>query len=779
MTDTPITKFLDALDQTIGHKAEPKNDGYLTRCPAHDDHNPSLSIGTGDDGRVLLKCFAGCKVDAICDAVGLTVNDLMPRADSLPPPKKKSTIVATYDYHDEAGELLFQVCRCEPKTFRQRKPDGNGGWDWSVKDVRRVPYRLPGLLAEPTRWVFVVEGEKDADCLAAHGLIATTNAGGAGKDFTEYTGHFSGRNVVILPDNDDPGRSHAEAVARSLNGIAAEVRVVDLPGLPDKGDVSDWFAGDGTVEELQKLVRSASSWEPRETVEEWPSIVSLDKCILPEFPTHVLPDVLRQWVEEEAEATQTPPDLAGMLVMAVVASTIARRVEVEPRPGWREPVNVFIVVVLDPANRKSAVFSDAMRPLEEIEAEMIEDARVSVARAQSERRQLEKRLQAAEKLASTGDSHARHEAGQLAEELAKMPEPQLPCLIIDDATEEVVAQILAEQGGRIASFSPEGGVFDLMAGKYNKNGGTNFTIYLKGHAGENPRSNRVTREAVRIERPALTCAYTIQPAVIQGLADNPAFRGRGLLARFGYAIPRSKIGHRQIAPPPMSDPTREAYRNLIRGLLAIEGENVLRLTGDASAVMVEWEQSIEAMLADDGPLESIKDWGGKLAGATLRLAAVLHCAEHRRPSGRIEKPTILAAIELATYLIPHAEHAFDLMAANDSAAEDDARYILNWIKRHDKKEFTKTDAQQHGKRRFPKADDINSAIETLIHRNYLRQRPTDSSGRGRPPSPTYNVNPQVFHGHSLENRSEYSQKPPANARNGILQNIQHTLPRTR
>ncbi len=770
MTDTPTTKFLSALYEKTGQEAQPKNDGYVAHCPAHDDQNPSLSIGTGKDGRALVKCFAGCKVEEICDAVGLPVIDLMPRADSLPPPRKKSpAIVKTYDYRDEVGELVFQVCRLEPKSFRQRKPDGNGGWVWSVKDVRSVPYRLPELLAEPSRWVFIVEGEKDADCLADHGLLATTNAGGARKDFSEYTEHFSRRNVAILPDNDVPGRQHANAVAQSLHGIAADVRIVELPGLPAKGDVSDWFASGGTVDQLQELVQFNSTCN----VEDWPPIISLDERQLPVFPTHVLPGILRQWVEEEAEATQTPTDLAGLLVIAVVSSTIARRVEVEPRPGWREPVNVFVAVVLDPANRKSAVFSEATKPLEEIEAEFIEAARVSVARARSERRQLEKRLHDAERNASKGNDHARHEAGQLAEELAMMPEPQLPCLIIDDATEEVVAKILAEQGGRIASFSPEGGVFDLMAGKYNKNGGNNFTIYLKGHAGENPRSNRVTREAVRIDRPALTCGYTIQPAVLKGLASNSAFRGRGLLARYLYAVPESNLGHREADPPLMSDQTHEAYRKLIRDLSAIEGETVLRLSVEAAAAIVEWEQTIETMLADGGELEMMKDWGGKLAGATLRLAAVTHCAEYRGPIGQIEKPTIIAAIELARYLIPHAEAAFDLMEAKDSPTDEDARYILRWIRRHQKREFKKTDAQQHGKRKFPKANDINPAIETLIDRNYIRVRPTDTAGPGRPPSPTYDVNPQVFDSDTLEKRTEYSEKKPTDGQSVNSQNIQN------
>jgi len=173
-----------------------------------------------------------------------------------------------YDYRDEAGALLYQVCRYEQdegKTFRQRRPDpaAPGGWRWQLGDVRRVLYRLPGLLsAARDGWVFLVEGEKDADILAAQGIVATCNAGGAGKWRPEYGEALRGRRVAILPDNDKKGRDHAGQAAHSLHGIAADVRIVTLPGLPDKGDVSDWLGWGGTPGQLSALVEAAPSWTP-------------------------------------------------------------------------------------------------------------------------------------------------------------------------------------------------------------------------------------------------------------------------------------------------------------------------------------------------------------------------------------------------------------------------------------------------------------------------------------------------------------------------------------
>ena len=171
-------------------------------------------------------------------------------------------IVASYDYTDKFGTLLFQVVRLAPKTFRQRRPDGKGGWLWNLEGVTRVLYRLPDLAEAiaSERRVFVVEGEKDVETLARLGIVATCNPGGAGKWREAYADQLTGADVIVLPDHDKAGRDHAEAVARSLAGKAARIRLLELPGLPDKGDTSDWFAQGGTVEGFNALVDQAPDW---------------------------------------------------------------------------------------------------------------------------------------------------------------------------------------------------------------------------------------------------------------------------------------------------------------------------------------------------------------------------------------------------------------------------------------------------------------------------------------------------------------------------------------
>jgi putative DNA primase/helicase len=179
--------------------------------------------------------------------------------DAPAAPKERGRIVSTYDYVDENGELVYQVCRMEPKDFRQRRPDGNG-WSWSVKGTTPLPYNLPALLAKPSATILIVEGEKDVDALAALGLLATCNSGGANKWPDAIARWFDDRNVVILPDNDDAGRSHADLVAGKLSRNASSVRVLPLPALPPKGDVSDWLAAGGTREQLIELCKAAPVW---------------------------------------------------------------------------------------------------------------------------------------------------------------------------------------------------------------------------------------------------------------------------------------------------------------------------------------------------------------------------------------------------------------------------------------------------------------------------------------------------------------------------------------
>lgn len=246
-------------------------DGWMACCPAHDDRNPSLSL-TERNGRILVHCHAGCSQEAVIDA--LRARGLWPEAKTEPLPSRKARsktkrqpepegpIVAEYVYTDEAGRPLFRVTRHEPKTFRQWRPDGKGGWIKGLApDTRIVPYRLREVVEAPI--VFIVEGEKDVETLRSQGFVATCNPGGAGKWKPEYAEYFRGKTCVVIPDTDRVGRLHGAAIVHSLEPVAAQVIIVDLR--PDGAkDVDEWFEAAHSEVELLSTIETV--WKTEEEV---------------------------------------------------------------------------------------------------------------------------------------------------------------------------------------------------------------------------------------------------------------------------------------------------------------------------------------------------------------------------------------------------------------------------------------------------------------------------------------------------------------------------------
>jgi len=255
----PMSLILSKLE-----KVKRSGKGYTARCPGHDDNHASLSVREVEDGKVLLKCHATCTLEAILKALGLEKRDLFVNQPDQPQTSNSSKYIAIYDYHDEQGKLLFQVCRTKDKQFPQRRPDGKGGWVWGLDGILKVLYRLPKILeaVKAGQLILTCEGEKDVNNLVRLSFEATCNPGGAMKWEDSFSKALQGAKIGILPDNDQPGRNHANLVASSLYGIASEIRIIELPGLPEKGDVSDWLSNGGTKEQLQRLIEQAPLWQP-------------------------------------------------------------------------------------------------------------------------------------------------------------------------------------------------------------------------------------------------------------------------------------------------------------------------------------------------------------------------------------------------------------------------------------------------------------------------------------------------------------------------------------
>jgi hypothetical protein len=276
-------------------------------------------------------------------------------------------------------------------------------------------------------------------------------------------------------------------------------------------------------------------------------------------------------------------------------------------------------------------------------------------------------------------------------------------------------------------------------------------VYLKGHAGDLLKVDRRGRPPEYVERPCLTIGLAVQPDVLRGLAGRPGFGGRGLLARFLYSLPQSLVGRREVGAPPVPQAMADRYAVELQALAASlsrtpgDDPTVLTLDPQAGDLLLRFERDLEPRLAaGSGDLAHLAGWAAKLAGATCRLAALLHLAEQLRDGWArpIGPDTFAAAVRLADYLTEHARAVFDLMGAD--ARVEDARWLLDWISRSGRAQFTRRDAHLAAPRgRFPKATNLDPALVLLEEHGYLRRVDADPSGPkgGRPPSPRFLVNP--------------------------------------
>jgi len=515
---------------------------------------------------------------------------------------------------------------------------------------------------------------------------------------------------------------------------------------------------DPAIPEISELpITEPLTRRTRAVSNEWDAPVPLNAITasLPHFPVNALPDWVACFVSCVAEETQVPVDLPGALVLAALAAAAGGRAVVQPRPGWREPTNLFIAPALDPGNRKSAVFRRVTEPLRAAERAEAENAKGAIIEARTQREIAEQRADAAKRAAARAALDNEPDAGAKAEEAkqaALMAEaitvPSMPRLLVDDSTPEALVSLMALQGGRVAVLSAEGGIFDIISGKYGKF--PSFDVYLKGHAGDELRIDRKGRDAEFIDRPALTIGLAIQPAVLRVIAEREGFRGRGLLARFLFSLPMSFVGHRKIATPATPPEVIERYdadmTALVLSLAEWTDPAVLTFTPEAAELLIEFERELEPHLGPGGDLHHLADWGSKLAGAVVRIAGLLHLATNVRSGWRepIEATTFTNAARIGTYLRAHAVAVFAHMGADP--VSDDAQAILRWIGDDAARTaFTRRDAHRALAARFAKAADLDAPLVLLEDYGWIRRQaaPPPRPEGGRPPSPRYEVHPDA------------------------------------
>lgn len=659
--------------------------GYKACCPIHDDSDPSLSINEGNDGRILVKCMAGCPTEFVLDVVGLSFRDLMPNA---------KRIVAAYDYRDEEGELLYQSVRYEPKDFRVRRPKEGGGWDWSTKGVRRVLYRLHDLItADPKRLVFIVEGEKDVARLMDLELVATCNVGGAEKWREEYNEYLDGRHVAILPDNDTAGWEHARKVSLSLSGTAKSVKIVELPGLSDGGDVSDWLDAGGNLGNLRSLIKRTPTHRPARCKNPMGNPMgnakgsthrvakssrirgakpdglpdglagrigskpdgydpqgagSMGRVEVPLFPVDVFPGVLRDYAESIADALPCPVDFPATMMLSVLSTFIGRKRRIAIKKSWEEYPVLWIAVVARSGDRKSPAFEKVTEPL----------------------RHRQKIF-----LAEYHKAKVEYEALP-DKEKATTPKPRLKQILTTDTTIEALKDILAVNPNGISFCADELAGWARSLGQYKGGRGDDRQIWLSIWSSELIATNRKSSpEPIVVPDPFVSIVGGIQPDALPDLIDDT--REDGFSARILFAWP-DEIPH--------GDWTEETiqgslfYASICEQLFDLpHSDEPIKVSLSAYELWIEWVNAHRA----ESPLDNLRPTWSKAEGHCLRLTLVLHLARkfcNETRSKDIDEKSMAGGIAIIDYFKSHALRVYGNLP--NVIGKDRIPKAIKWIRKH-------------------------------------------------------------------------------------------------
>lgn len=585
-------------------------------------------------------------------------------------------IVATYDYQDAEGQLVFQTVRFHPKDFRQRRPDGTGGWEWNLKGVKPIPYRLPEVLT--AKEVYVVEGEKDADALAKLGIVATCNAMGAEKWRKEHADYLRDKIVRIIPDNDDAGHRHALKVARSLDGVAASIKIVELSGLPHKGDVSDWLRTGGDTEKLQLFAEAAPEWKNKQNTaeaesqgEDGENVPGADSSG-PEFlpspkdpPLECLPRVLQLVIIAAATAFCVPLSVPFAALLMLIASCIGYTRRLKVSPTWFVPAILFMVLVGRSGIGKSPCIRQILKPYYD------EDLR----KAQKYKMDLKKYEEEIEEWMNLKSQDKRH-----------VPKPKEPIWmhhIVDDATIEAIAEALYVGGNENVLHRGVLWCTDEFAGllasmdKYTPNAkGSTKARLMSAYDALEWKVNRVLKGRTLYIRHAVVNVFgTIQPAVLSRSFDKIDALS-GLLSRISF------IRVEPAEPPKwkkgiLSREHEQILEDIAQRLLHFDYENRepkdIKLSPEADMVYGHWFERLAAESWIDPSASDYESLNAKLRGICLRLALILHCLHavcaKRSEMEPISVQTMRDAIAVTDWLKDQQQQVWRLMGHGKAAKE--------------------------------------------------------------------------------------------------------------
>lgn len=505
---------------------------------------------------------------------------------------------------------------------------------------------------------------------------------------------------------------------------------------------------------IQNAIRGCTSvYEPKkdknapqtgQKPKEFAPIVPLkqEKGQRPVFPVECLPKAIGEYVQAVSVHSQTAVDMAAVIALGTLAVCTQGKFLVQGTPGYFEPLSLYVVVIASPGERKSGVMRDMTQVIYQYEQEYNEAREPEIRSYRQKREVLEVKISGLErKLEKSGGHELEMELQDLKNQLEDLPEVKPVRFFADDCSSEALTSLLANNHGRFAVLSTEGGIFDIMAGRYSSK--SNIDVWLKGHCGDAIRVDRLGREAEYIPHPALSAILTIQPSVLDDIMSNDAMNGRGLIARFLYACPQSTIGRRVFTAPPIPVEISTAYQRRIYELMDIQtGDRpeILTLSAKATDIISDYFQEHERFLVGEG--QAISDWASKYIGAVLRIAGLLHVAEDAEER-EISGETIRRAIQIGEYFLAHSTYAYSMMGTDLTIKK--AAFVVAKLRKNRVNSIKRSELLRMCRGKFfKKVEDIVPTLEMLESHNYLRLEEPMRTTPGRPPDWRVVVNPAVY-----------------------------------
>lgn len=514
-----------------------------------------------------------------------------------------------------------------------------------------------------------------------------------------------------------------------------------------------------TIKTVEEFSAEIDPWsDPISLNQEVPHKLDLARAIPGSLPE------LRAYCTALAEALQVSDDAILPLSLSMFSLATSRAYIAELRSGWRETPCMWVAVLAESGERKSAVISAISLPFRDWERGEEEKLKSAIARHEEKRKICDTKLNSRRaKLVATPpgleyDELAK-EVSELAVELDALPVIHRPSLIINDATPEALRDKMVRNGEKLGWVSAEVDPCQLVGSQYSKNGQSNFDLFLKSFSGEPVAVARVNRGEVHLKAPCLSMALFVQPAAINKVLSDAYAVDKGLVPRLCLIRPQSKIGARRTDPAPISDTLTDWWNKTVAdtlnqpwtGKACLEGSSlylsdslpqVVTFTAEARAEFERFLETHELRLAEDGDLRSILAFGSKLPGLLVRIAlnfAVLRS----RSCPVIDKECICAAMEWGHFLIDHFR--FAVGEAGLGADLKLARKILRVVRQKFQREFSARDALRWVDGAGARMADVTPALELLEERGWIRTQPICGQQRGRPPSPTFMVHPSISH----------------------------------